>query len=271
MSGTGHSSVGVAIPATRLLWRPGQGVKTKVIMKTKNRVTRQQRRERNRNRINRYKKAAGVNVDPLFILVLIKLGLNKLYTPELLLAQLRLHILKLTGNVNFSTTDPTVAKLQTWADNLQAAIDAVKAGDHSVIEHRDTLVEESKELIRQLSYDIQFQSHGDAEKITSAGFEVRKPRTAPQLPVQMQNLRAKALGNGKIQLRWKAIKNSDLYVILESTDLSGDNWKPATKSTKVNVVLEDLRGGTTYYYKVYAINSKGDGNPSDVVEQMCLS
>ena len=87
-------------------------------MKTKNRVTRQQRRERNRNRINRYKKATGFSISPLFILVLIKLGLNKLYTPELLLAQLRLFILKLTGNVNFPTTVPTLVQLQDLANAL---------------------------------------------------------------------------------------------------------------------------------------------------------
>lgn len=213
---------------------------------------------------------AKVPLAPLFLLVVIKLGLEKLYTPEALLAKLRLFILKLTGNANFPTTNPTIAQLQTLADDLRDAIDAVKAGNTALIEHRDTLVADSKEAIRQLSYDIQFQSHGDEEKITSAGFEVRKPRTAPQLPAQVENLRSKALGNSKIELRWKRVVNADMYVVAVAVDVVADKWELMNKTTRCNIVLDNMQAGNTFFFRVYAINSKGDGNPSDVVEQMSL-
>jgi hypothetical protein len=209
-------------------------------------------------------------VPPVLVLVLIKLGINKLYTPEAVLAKLRLLILKLTGNANFPTTSPSIVQLQAIADALEPLIDEVKAGNLAKMEQRNNQVELGKEAIRQLSYDIQFQSRGDEEKIKSAGFEVRKQRSAPQLPGQVQNLRSSALGNGKIKLLWKKLAHADLYVIAQATNIVANEWEPFNKTTRCSIVLENLIPGHVYYFRVFAINSMGDGNPSDVVEQMCL-
>ncbi|MBK8659196.1 MAG: fibronectin type III domain-containing protein, partial [Bacteroidetes bacterium] len=212
----------------------------------------------------------GVIVPNVMMLFILRLGLKKATTPEKLLARLRMHIQMLTGNANFTTPEPTLPVLQAAADELEQAIDDVNSGNKAKIPHRNAVVAQVEEYIRTLSYYVQLTSNGDAEKIQSAGFELRKEPSAPQLPVQVANLRAEALGNGKIKLRWKAVSNADIYVVQASKDIY--NFKEAImdKTTRSSFVFENLEPGTMYYMKVFAINSVGDGNPSDVVEQRVL-
>jgi len=203
------------------------------------------------------------------VFILITIGLQGL-TPETLLARLRKHILMLTGNANFPTTNPTIAALTTFADDLKDTIDKIAAGDHSLIVHRDTLMVDGKELIRLLSYDIQYQSQGDKEKIASSGFDTRAPKSSPQLPEQVLQLRAKALGNKKVKLQWKRVLKSHLYVIASTDNPLTGNWTLVNKTTRCSIVLEDLNPGQMYYFRVFAINSMGEGNPSDIVEQRVI-
>lgn len=212
----------------------------------------------------------GFLLPDVIVLFLVRLDLRKITTPEKLLARLRMHIQMLTGNAYFTAPEPTLPVLQAAADELEQAIDDVNSGNKARIPHRNAVVAEVEEYIRTLSYYVQLTSDGDAEKIQSAGFEVRKEPSAPQLPVQVANLRAEALGNGKIKLRWKAVSNADIYVVQASKDIN--NFKEAIidKTTRSSFVLEELEPGSMYYMKVFAINGVGDGNPSDVVEQRVL-
>lgn len=226
--------------------------------------------KKNKNRRPRASVNKGPIVPDIIILVLIKLGFDKLTTPEKLLARLRLHIQMLTGNPNFPGPEPTLLMLQSAADELEQSIDDVNAGNKAQIPHRNNLVAQAEELIRNLSYYVQFESEGDAEKIQSAGFEVRKVPSASQLPVQVSNLRAKAMGGGKVKLRWNAVYNADIYVIEMMKDINNPADAQIDKSTKSSFVFENLTAGVLYYFKVYAINGVGDGNPSDIVEQRVL-
>jgi hypothetical protein len=211
----------------------------------------------------------GFIIPDVILLYLVRLDLIKATTPEKLLARLRMHIQMLTGNAYFPTPEPTLPVLQAAADELEQTIDDVNSGNKAKIPHRNAVVAEVEEYIRTLSYYVQLTSNGDAEKIQSAGFELRKEASPPQLPVQVANLRAEALGNGKIKLRWKAISNADIYVVQASKEVY---FKESImdKTTRSSFVFENLEPGSLYYMKVFAINSVGDGNPSDVVEQRVL-
>lgn len=241
-------------------------------MKSNNKRSRKLARKRNRDRVNRIKnQQAPITV----ILFYIRLGLQEQNTAEKLLTRLRLHVEKLTGNVHFAVTDPPVADIQAMADDLEADIDAIGAGNKALIPHRNGLEEDAREMIRQLSYNIQFLSQGNEEKIKSAGFEVRKTNTTAPLPGQVMNLVATPVGPGKIKLKWDKDPGSAVYIIERATTLyppepAGAIWDGIGKTRRVTATIDGLVPGQIYFFRVYGTNGDADGNPSDPAEQRSL-
>jgi hypothetical protein len=244
--------------------------------KTKNK-DRKLKRRKNKERINRMRKQQMVviptTLGTIFLLVLIALRFKDLTSPEKVLERLRLHIQKLDGNVFFPTTNPTLAQIQAMATALQATIDEIVAGNKALIPHRNNLVKDSLKMIRELSYDIQYQSKGDEEKIKSSGFDTRKSPSPLPDPGQVLVLVAKPVGPGKIKLRWKKEPYSKFYIIEQ---LNGGiippagQWDSIGRTRRVSFVVEGLNPGQLYYFRVYGSNGLVDGNPSDPAEQRSL-
>jgi hypothetical protein len=247
-------------------------------MNQNSKQARKLRRVKNRARLERLhgqQRRSVMFLAPVFLLVFIKLALPY-SNPSKLVDYLRLLVEKLTGNANFPTTSPTLAALTSKADALDATILAIVAGDKSLIPHRKTLVTEALEMIRLLSYDIQFQSDGDEEKIKSSGFGVRTIGGVSHTPDQVLVLVAKPVGPGKIKLRWKRVNEGRIYIIER---LTGNNvpplpapgyWEAVGKTRNVSFTVEDLNPGQMYTFRVYASNGNQDGNPSDPAEQRSL-
>ena len=247
-----------------------QLIQSFILMKNNHkRRARKTMRIRNRDRVNRLRKIS-FRFEPLFILVLIKLDLNKKNAVHIK-ERLARYISMLTGNVHFLTTSPTIAQLQTAHDELKDLIQSASNGDRIQIELRDIKQTECEDLIRTLSYDIQHQSKGDAEKIHSAGFETRNSKTPPALPGQVLNLKVKTNGfDGQLKLRWKAVPNKLAYVI-SMTQMPTDipSWAVVEKSGKASFTVKGLNPGITYYFRVFAFNSLGDGPVSEVANGHC--
>jgi hypothetical protein len=83
-------------------------------------------------------------------------------------------------------------------------------------------------------------------------------------------LKAKPAGPCKISLRWKKVDTALMYVIEKTNDPVNGTWEPLNKSSKTSITIEGLNPGQLYYFRVFAINNKGDGNPSDPAEQRSL-
>ena len=239
-------------------------------MKRINKRPRKLMRARNRERINRLQKQQTIILTPVFVLVLIKLALEEVSTPIKMVERLMLHSQKLDGNANFPTTNPSFTDLQNTASDLAKTIMAIEGGDISQIPHRDTVMLEAENMIRQLSYDIQNQSMGDEEKIKSAGFAVRKGKGASQPVGLIAKFKTKILGNGKVKLRWKRLTNSDMNFIEVTDNPVTGVWKPMGKTHRSSFIAEDLTPGQVYYFRVYGSNSLGDGNPSEPAEQRVM-
>ena len=239
-------------------------------MKRINKRPRKLMRTRNSERVNRLQKQQTIILAPVFLLVLIKLGLEEITTPMKMVERLVLLGTKLDGNVNFPTTKPSFTDLKALGSDLATTIIAIDGGDKSQIPHRDTLMLQAENMIRQLSYDIQNQSMGDEEKIKSAGFAVRKGRGASQPVAQVTNFKVKVLGNGKLKLSWKRLANSVMNFIEITNNPVTAVWSPKGKTHKSSFIADGLIPGQVYYLRVYASNDLGDGNPSDPAEQRVL-
>ena len=207
----------------------------------------------------------------LFILFLIRIGLEVQNTAEKLLSRLRMHIEKLEGNALFPVTEPSLAELKDMVAKLQKDIDEIAGGNIALLAHRNNLEEKAVEMITHLSYHIQFLSKGDEVKIKSAGFDVHKPKSRAPLPGQVLKLSPKPVGPGKIKLKWKKEARSKFYMIEINADpLSNAPWQLIGKTSKVNYTVENLTPGQVYYFRVIASNGSVDANPSDIAEQRSL-
>src|SRR5207244_4335298 len=70
----------------------------------------------------------------------------------------------------------------------------------------------------------------------------------------------------EIDVTWSDVDSETGYRVERSTDGSSDWTTVATTGQDVTMYSDTgLAAGTTYYYRVYAINAGGDSPPSDVV------
>ena len=73
---------------------------------------------------------------------------------------------------------------------------------------------------------------------------------------------------GKPQIYWNPVSGSVKYWIYRSTD--GKTFKPYDSTTKTSYTNKSTEIGTTYYYKVKAVNANGaSSDPSSVVSILC--
>lgn len=97
--------------------------------------------------------------------------------------------------------------------------------------------------------------------------------TATTIPGRPLNLRAAATGSGQITLSWTAPAGTGGSAIagyaIESSSDGGTNWTilvANTLSTVASYVHRGLPPGTTRHYRVAAVNARGRGPYSDVVQ-----
>ncbi|MBL0309430.1 MAG: hypothetical protein IPP77_07095 [Bacteroidetes bacterium] len=155
----------------------------------------------------------GIFSSPLFFMVFISLNLRQLTSAEKVLERLRKHIFMLTGNLHFPVIDPSLLILVAMANKLEVLIQKSANGNREFIEKRRKVTAEAKELILQLSFDIQKKSGGIAEKIHSAGFDIRKARSSKSPCLKAVIKVIKPLGNHNILLKWKRDAMASIYLL----------------------------------------------------------
>jgi len=85
----------------------------------------------------------------------------------------------------------------------------------------------------------------------------------PTVPAAPTSLTATA-GNGQVSLSWSASSNATSYVVYRATTAGGEGAAPiATGITSTTYTNSGLTNGTTYYYKVAAVNSIGTSGQSN--------
>ncbi|WP_425806420.1 cell wall-binding repeat-containing protein [Desulfitobacterium sp. Sab5] len=84
------------------------------------------------------------------------------------------------------------------------------------------------------------------------------------------NVVATSLNSNQIYLTWNSVSNATAYNVYRATSYSGTYSNVASVSTPYYSDAY-LSPGTTYYYKVQALNSTGSGGYSDIIYSTTLS
>ncbi|MDR1986276.1 MAG: fibronectin type III domain-containing protein [Treponema sp.] len=101
------------------------------------------------------------------------------------------------------------------------------------------------------------------------------PKEPPEEDIVLNapnNVRAVSSTTYSIVLTWNEVKNADMYFIIEAsssgglTSSSGKPMGPSYSTPYTRYEVTGLKKNTTYWFKVYAYNSKvGDGPVSSAV------
>jgi len=104
-----------------------------------------------------------------------------------------------------------------------------------------------------------------SEAVSATTDETGGP-TEPTVPAVPAGLTAAANGQNSISLSWTAVERADSYNVFRSASADGEyvqvNAQPVTSTTFAD---SELSAGTTYYYKVSAVNSAGQSTQSEAV------
>src|SRR5258708_6159843 len=97
-------------------------------------------------------------------------------------------------------------------------------------------------------------TRGTADNPSVAGLEVWTQPVIPPAPTGLTS----SPGNGQVNLSWTASSGATSYKLYRGTSANGESTTPVmTGITGTNATDTGLTNGTTYFYKVAAVNSAG--------------
>jgi uncharacterized protein YjdB len=179
-------------------------------------------------------------------------------------------------------------KYQTHVQNV-GWMDYVSDGQLSGTEGKAYRVEAIRIKIENAEgYSVQYQTHvenvgwqdwvSDGELAGTEGRSLRIEALRIKLikidttiaPSKPSGIRGVAVDNTSINLNYKLVPGAVSYNIYRSTKVDGTYQKIGT-ATSPSYVNSGLTEGTTYYYKVSAVNGAGEGELSDAISVTTLS
>ena len=180
---------------------------------------------------------------------------------------------KLTGNVNFTTTTPSLADfgaLITTADAALAASDAATATAKEKTLEKNNALDALRKCFGLLGTNIESLSGGAADKILSAGLDTRAPKTPAGVPAPVGNLAITAGDSaGELDLTWDPVPGTKSYEAQLCPASEFATGIITLKSvTESKAVAENLTSGARMWARVRATNAAGTGAWSDVATKI---
>jgi hypothetical protein len=125
--------------------------------------------------------------------------------------------------------------------------------NHALVEQFNATANSSGQIV------VAF-TQGSADNPSVAGIEVWTPASAPSAPTGL----AATGGYGLVDLSWSSSAGATSYNVYRGTSSGGEGSTPiATGITATNYTDATVADGTTYYYKVAAVNSGGTSGLSN--------
>lgn len=173
------------------------------------------------------------------------------------------------GNANFPNASAVLSGLQTATDELQSALTgydealALMKGKLSILRSKE---KNFSGKMRQVANHVESESDFDASKMQSAGFELKSKTGVKKNTMVMTMIKEVKDINlaGCLQVRWKRIPNAVTYNVSVTTDVnSEESWRIVKSVRKSNCVVEGLRSGTSYWFRVSVVSAAGTSSPCD--------
>lgn len=177
-------------------------------------------------------------------------------------------IANMTGNVNFTTPDPTLVAITAALGSFSSAVTAMNQTGKLGTIARDNTRGALIALLRQLVLYIEKTAMGDQAKLESSGFDVigsdHPPVSLPKAVIAGIDY----LAGGGVVLHCGAMGSALLLKVQHR--LPGGAWVDDEPSTQArNVTVANLLSGTTYDFRVqFGAGNHNFGEWSDPVSHM---
>lgn len=149
----------------------------------------------------------------------------------------------------------------------EAAEKARAAAEHATANKKAAM----QELSEKMRWDLRYAENTAAmnhDKLRLLGWGKPRRGRPPKLPGQVRSLEVSRKGEDWVRLDWKEPVDGGmvLHYRVERRDNPDDLiWAVAATSTQTIITLEAQEPGTTWEYRIVAVNKAGDGEPSSTV------
>jgi hypothetical protein len=199
----------------------------------------------------------------------IKLGLRGLDL-QLKILTARNIVSRMKENPVFPEPGPIVRDVEETVVRLEERLTDVRNNRLLIQKKTTELCEAERELDKKLTMlaaYVESKAEGDLELIRSSGMEVR----ADSVPVGIPGKTVfkwvrESLNPGEIKLRWERVRGAKVYnVELTENIESGSTWRVYDSTTRITILVNGLKSGTKYWFRVQAIGSAGKGEFSEPI------
>lgn len=180
-------------------------------------------------------------------------------------------ISSMTGNPYFPTPTPTLAALETAADNYSSALVKAGTGNRADVADKNAKREILLNLMRIMCDCVNMTANGDSTMILSSGFDISKD-PQPVVLTRPENLKVEnGVASGSLLLSVKAVKAAHAYFYEYTTDatLAPASWV-STSGTTCKTEFSNLQPGTLYYCRVGVVGTGNQVLYSDAVSRMVI-
>jgi hypothetical protein len=191
--------------------------------------------------------------------VMAQVNLNlKNITETGLIADAKKYKTALTGNANFTTTNPTLAAYGVLITNAETKVDANNVAQAAALAAtiaKDEAIQALHDGTITLGASVQSTSNGDPAIIATADMAVKAVATPVGVLAQVQNLSLTAGDNpGELDAHWNPVKGRQIYdVWICAGDPTVEaNWKHLLTCGPSKVALLGLTSGTRAWVRVRA-------------------
>lgn len=176
-------------------------------------------------------------------------------------------VVAMTGNVNFTTPNPTLADISDAVGELQDAQQQVDAngGGKVFTMARNTMRKQLRTLMTQLVAYVNNIANGDAAIILSAALELKKPPVRKGKLGPTGYINAKGIADSEVKVNWATVEGAATYHVQMSKDVSPLVWQEFAGNlvTDIKTEVSNLPSGDKLWFRVIAVNSAGEGAPSN--------
>ena len=165
---------------------------------------------------------------------------------------------KMGGNIVYGTPVPSLAEVKAATDKLELLYNQALNKDMEKKANVRIQRKVLKGLITELADYIQITSRGDAIKILSSGFDVRRGRTPVGIPGIPERLKLKAATiEGELEITWKAVKGAKSYIVEYALNSEFAQIVGSRVVTRARFKATKLAEGVKYWFRVQAVNAAG--------------
>lgn len=195
----------------------------------------------------------------------IKLPLTKLRPYEVYLLLGKVADM-MAGNPLFATPAIPYPAMLALAGQLDLAIKAAINGGLQERVARNELVDQGKVLLSAQADYVRSVCRGNAMKLASSGYSMRKTPEPVGMPGQPGNMQARSTGIvGQVELRWNSLYGSQGFQVwmTDQDPAIAANWQSRGYTHRITFLVSDLESFKPYWFCVSAIGAAGEGALSD--------